>query len=99
MTKKKVLRQIKRLYLEGSLDNAIKILSGLREQYGGSATIDMDYMDSYSDDESKVHYLYFEEEESDKEYQDRLEWQKKQKAKQEAWDLVQYKRLQEKYGQ
>jgi len=99
VTKKKLKREVKTLYLEGTLDNAITILSDLREEHGGGAIIEMESLHTYSDDETNVYCLYVLEEESDATYQKRLAREKAFKISKETKDRLQYERLKKKYGQ
>lgn len=96
--KLKVKKNLASVNLEGSVDNAIRILSEYKILHGGDAQLEMD-----------EDYCYFNligiVEESDKEYEKRLKIEAKQAAIQKAQEekkkndeIKMYERLKKKYG-
>jgi hypothetical protein len=81
---------------EGLLDDTIKRLVHLREQYAGQA-IGLDY-EQIPWEDAYTFYLYEEREETDEEYADRVAKEKERRQAIEAQELAEFQRLQEKFA-
>lgn len=87
--------------LEGNIDEAIKVLIGLKEQHGDKYSkleIDFDYSQDYGDcDRYTQVTLIGLRPENDKEREERIKKEREVKEKREQWEKQQLANLKKKY--
>ena len=86
--------------LESTLADAKSKIEKLIEQYGPNARLDWDsrYYEPYAPEPSPRYHVQIQREENDEEFAKRIALETKYRTEQEARDLAEFTRLQQKFG-